>query len=154
MAFRIPFIVDVFLVYATIKFWPREWKNSHWWESRRHYYSIFRRVSDWSVGIQDPILLVWIYFAIVYIFDEYYTATLKGEYEGTLIGDLVSCFHTHILHATSHSDPHGWVLGEGSHDLIHNRELTRLYSGCNWCLAIFMGNNLGVDISLQFADNT
>jgi paspaline synthase len=28
MAFTIPFIVDVFLVYATIKFWPREWENS------------------------------------------------------------------------------------------------------------------------------
>lgn len=28
MAFTIPFIVDLFLVYATTKFWPREWKNS------------------------------------------------------------------------------------------------------------------------------
>lgn len=28
IASTIPFIVDLFLVYATIKFWPREWKNS------------------------------------------------------------------------------------------------------------------------------
>jgi len=28
VAFTIPFILDLFIVYATIKFWPREWGNS------------------------------------------------------------------------------------------------------------------------------